>query len=86
MAGMKITETLDKMIDQLHKAKTPAEYIIMGRRYFYDWMIEISRTGSIALEQKSRKYKFTHKGIKIIVCESDILEAVPNAKYLLQGI
>ena len=80
---MKPTTYIEKMITELNKAKTPAEYIIMGKKYFYEWMIEQTRTGDISLE-KNKKYKFTHNGIKIILCESDILEVVPNPKYLLE--
>ena len=80
---MNVTKTIDKMISELEKSKTPAEYIIMGKEYFYEWIIELTRTGDIALEPGKKKYRFTHKGIKIIVCESAILEVVPNSKYLL---
>ena len=81
---MKPINYIDKMIAELDKAKTPAEYIIMGKRYFYEWMIEQARTGDISLEKNRRKYKFTHNGIKIVLCESDILEVVPNPKYILE--
>jgi len=81
---MKPTSYIDKMIAELNKAKTPAEYIIMGKRYFYEWMIEQARTGDISLEKNKKKYKFTHNGIKIILCESDVLEVVPNPKYMLE--
>lgn len=80
---MKVTDTLDKMIDELLKSGTPAEYIIMGKKIFYEWLIELTRTGDISLENNKKKYKFTHKGVKIIICESEILEVVPNSKYLL---
>jgi hypothetical protein len=80
---MKPTPYIDKMITELNKAKTPAEYIIMGKRYFYEWMIEQTRTGDITLEKNKQKYKFTHNGIKIILCESDVLEVVPNPKHML---
>ncbi|MCL2156139.1 MAG: hypothetical protein FWH53_10780 [Leptospirales bacterium] len=81
---MKPTTYIEKMITELDKAKTPAEYIIMGKKYFYEWMIEQTRTGDISLEKNKKKYKFTHNGIKIILCESDILEVVPNPKYILE--
>lgn len=80
---MKVTDYIDKMIIELQKTGTPAEYIIMGKKYFYEWVIELTRTGDITLENNKKKYKFTHKGIKIILCESEILEVVPNPKYLL---
>jgi hypothetical protein len=81
---MKTTSYIEKMIVELNKANTPAEYIIMGKVYFYEWMIEQTRTGDISLEKNKQKYKFTHNGIKIILCESDILEVVPNPKHMLK--
>ena len=81
--GHKTTSYIEKMIAELEKAKTPAEYIIMGKNNFYEWMIEQARTGDISLEKNKKKYKFSHNGVKIILCESDILEVVPNPKYLL---
>ena len=80
---MKVIAFIDKIIIELENAGTPAEFIIMGKKYFYEWIIEMTRTGEIALEKNKKKYKFTHKGIKIIICESEILEVVPNSKYLL---
>lgn len=80
---MKMISYIDKIIDELEKAGTPAENIIMGKKYFYEWIIELTRTGDITLEKNTKKYKFTHKGIKIIICESEILEVVPNSRYLL---
>jgi len=80
---MKHTSYIDKMIAELDKAKTPAEYIIMGKKYFYEWIIEQARTGDITLDKKKQNYKFAHNGVKIILCESDILEVVPNPKYIL---
>ena len=81
---MKPTTYIDKMISELNKAKTPAEYIIMGKKYFYEWMIEQAHTGDISLEKNKKKYKFTHNEIQIILCESEILEVVPNPKYMLE--
>lgn len=80
---MNVTGYMDKMISELEKAGTPAEHIIMGKKYFFEWIIELTRTGEITLEKNTKKYKFTHQGIKIIICESEILEVVPNSKYLL---
>ncbi len=80
---MKVTGYIDKVISELEKSGTPAEHIIMGKKYFYEWIIELTRTGEISLEKNKKKYKFVHKGIKIILCESEILEVVPNSKYLL---
>jgi hypothetical protein len=81
---MKISAAIDKMINELEKSGTPAEHIIMGKKYFYEWIIELTRTGDISLDHGKKKYKFSHKNIKIILCESDILEVVPNPKYLLE--
>jgi len=81
---MKVNSYLDKIIDDMQKAGTPAEYIIMGKKYFYEWIIELTRTGDIKLENNKKKYKFTHNGIKIILCESEILEVVPNSRCLLE--
>jgi hypothetical protein len=81
---MKPTTYIDKMIAELNKAKTPPEYIIMGKKYFYEWMIEQARTGDISLEKNKKKYKFTHNGIPIILCESEILEVVPNPKHIIE--
>ena len=80
---MKVKDYIDKMINELEKSGTPAEYIIMGKKFFYEWIIELTHTGDITLEPNKKKYKFTHNGIKIILCESEILEVVPNPKYLL---
>jgi len=80
---MKVKDYIDKMINELQKSGTPAEHIIMGKKYFYEWIIELTRTGDIALEPHKKKYKFTHNGVKIILCESEILEVVPNSRYLL---
>ncbi len=80
---MKVTEYLDRMINDLEKSKTPAEYIIMGKKYFYEWIIELTRSGDITFNKNKKKYKFTHREIKIVLCESEILEVVPNSKYLL---
>jgi hypothetical protein len=80
-----ITADLDKMIDALEKAGTPAEHVIMGRMYFYEWITEVSRGTGIMFDFKKKKYKFEHRKIPVIVCDSEILEAVPNAKFLLEG-
>lgn len=81
---MNILHNLDSMINELDKARTPAEYIIMGRKYFHEWMIEISRTGNISFNTNRKKYKFSYREIPVILCESDILEVVPNAKFMLE--
>lgn len=81
---MNILHNLDSMINELDKARTPAEHIIMGRKYFQEWMIEISRTGNISFNTNRKKYKFSYREIPVILCESDILEVVPNAKFMLE--
>ena len=80
---MSIVRALDQMIDELNEKKTPAENIIMGRNYFEKWMVEVSREHNITLEPGKKKYKFHHRDIPVILCESEILEVVPNAKFLL---
>lgn len=81
---MNILHILDRMINELDKSRTPAEHIIMGRKHFHEWLIEISRTGNISFNTNRKKYKFTYRDIPIIMCESDILEVVPDAKYMLE--
>ena len=82
---MSIARALDQMIDELKEKKTPPENIIMGRNYFEKWIVEISREQNITLESGKRKYRFSHRDIPVIICESEILEVVPNAKFLLGG-
>lgn len=81
---MNILHNLDRMINELDRSRTPAEYIIMGKKHFYEWMIEISRSGNISFNKNRKKYKFTYREIPIVMCESEILEVVPNAKYMLE--
>ncbi|HOP63217.1 MAG TPA: hypothetical protein PK358_00885 [Spirochaetota bacterium] len=83
---MSIVHAMDLMIDELNEKKTPPEHIVMGKNYFYKWIIEISREHNIDLEPQKKKYKFNHKNIPIIICESEILEIVPNAKHLIEDI
>lgn len=83
---MSIVHAIDIMIDELREKKTPPEHIIMGKNYFLKWVVEISREQKIDLEPQKKKYKFTHRNIPIILCESEILEIVPNAKFLLKGL
>jgi len=80
---MNVTAAIDRMIDELQRSETPGEHIIMGKNYFYEWIIELTRTGEISLEKNKKNYKFTHRGIKIVICESNILEVVPNPKHML---
>ncbi|HOP31092.1 MAG TPA: hypothetical protein P5120_16410 [Spirochaetota bacterium] len=83
---MSIVRAIDQMIDELKEKNTSPEHIIMGKNYFYKWMVEISHDHTIDLEPQKKKYKFTHKNIPIIICESEILEIVPNAKFMLEDM
>ena len=81
---MSIIKDIDSMINVLLKAKQKPEYVIMGKRYFYQWVIEITREGTLKLEPGVKKQKYHHKNIPVIVCESEILEVVPDVKYMLE--
>jgi hypothetical protein len=80
---MSVVRELDSMIYELERVNSPAEHIIMGKKYFYSWLTEISRQGEIGFDFKKKKYRFSHRNIPVIICESEILEAVPNAKKFL---
>jgi hypothetical protein len=80
---MTVIKDLDRMIEALKEAGTPAEHIIMGKTCFQEWIRDMARTGEIVIDPAKKKYRFTHRNIPVIVCESDILEVVPNAKHLL---
>ena len=82
---MGIVKNLDLMIDDLISRKTPPEYIIMGRGVFHQWMIEISGDKNIDIEPSKKKYKFSHRNIPVIICDSEILEVIPNAKFMLNS-
>jgi len=71
------------MIADLSRKKQKTEYIIMGKSYFYKWIIEITKEGSLTLDPDKKSQKYKHKNIPVIVCESEILEVVPNVMYLL---
>lgn len=81
---MSVVRSIDSMIAELARKKLKPEYVIMGKNYFYKWIIELTREGDISLEPAKKSHKYTHKNIPVIVCESDILEVVPNAKYMLE--
>lgn len=80
---MSVVRSVDAMINDLSKKKMKAEYVIMGKNYFYKWIIEITREGNLTIEPGKKNQKYTHKNIPVIVCESDILEVVPNARFML---
>lgn len=72
------------MISGLEKQKMKPEYVIMGRSYFYKWIVEITREGTLTLEPGKKVHEYRHRNIPVIVCESEILEVVPNVKYMLE--
>jgi len=81
---MSVVKDLDTMIDEMHKRGVKPENIIMGKQYFYQWIVEITRTGDLTFEPEKRSYRFSHRDIPVIVCESSVLEVVPNAKFLIE--
>lgn len=81
---MNVVREIDDMISGLNKLKQKPEYVIMGRSYFYKWIVEITREGDIKLEPGKKPHKYHHKNIPVIICESEILEVVPNAKYMVE--
>ena len=80
---MSIVNSIDAMISDLSRRKQKPEYVIMGKNIFYKWIIEITREGNLEFDQGKKNHKYNHKGIPVIVCESDILEVVPNAKHMI---
>ncbi|PKL37177.1 MAG: hypothetical protein CVV44_16210 [Spirochaetae bacterium HGW-Spirochaetae-1] len=80
----KISAHIDKLMEELKKRKQKPEYVIMGRNLCMEWLMEMTREGLIELND-AKKYRFNHRGVPVIVCESEILEVVPNAKYLMEG-
>ncbi len=80
---MSIVSEIDKMISDLNKMKQKPEYVIMGRNFFYKWIVEITREGDLSLAPSKKVHKYTHKNIPVIISYSDILEVVPNAKFML---
>jgi hypothetical protein len=81
---MNVIHQLDRMINELDKSRTPPEYIIMGKKYFYEWVVEISREGDISFNKNKKIYKFSYRDIPLVLCESEILEVVPNPRYLIE--
>lgn len=81
---MSLVHEIDAMISDLDKMKRKPEYVIMGKSYFYKWIVEVTREGILTLEPGRRPHKYHHKNIPVIICESEILEVVPNAKYMLE--
>jgi hypothetical protein len=79
-----VNDEIDQMIDDLKRQKLKPEHIIMGKNICIRWLVE-STQGTEFILKKAKRYNFTHKGIPIIVCESEILEVLPNAKAVLSG-
>ena len=77
-----INSRLDEMIAELKSHGLKAETIVMGKGICIQWLVEISRDKPFT-QKKSGKWKLSHSGIPVVVCESGILEVVPNAKALL---
>ncbi len=80
---MKVTERIDRMIDELKRSGRKPESIIIGKNDCIAWLAEQAASGSKLTLLKARRYDFSHRGVPMVVSESDILEVVPNAKYLL---
>ncbi len=80
---MSVSKKIDLMIQELEKLAQKPEYIIMGKNFCMDWLREIARSGVDLQFRKSKKWNFKHRSIPVIVCESDILEVVPNSRFLL---
>lgn len=79
-----ISREIDLMIHDLKSRKLKPEHIVMGKNICMRWLVE-STQGQDFVMKKASRYDFTHKGIPVIVCESEILEVLPNAKALLSG-
>jgi hypothetical protein len=79
---MSISLKLDAMINEMTAQKRKPEHIIMGREYCVRWLAELVRQGDFDMG-KTTKYTFKYRNIPVIVCTSEILEVVPNAKFIL---
>jgi len=71
------------MITGLKRRRTKPEYIIMGKNLCMSWLVEQSSQGKGLALKDPKKYAFRHRGIPVVVCESEILEVVPNPKHVL---
>lgn len=81
---MSIVKEIDAMISELGKKKLKPEYVIMGRGFFYKWIVEVTREGNISLNTGKKRHKYYHNNIPVIVCDSEILEVVPDPGYMLE--
>jgi len=78
-----IIKTLDLMIDDLLRKGLNPESIIIGRDRCVNLLVELSMAPGFKMEPGKRKIKLRYKNIPIVVCESDMIEVVPNAKHLI---
>jgi hypothetical protein len=81
--GMDISEKIDRMIAGLEAKGMGAEYVVMGKATCVKWLTEQAARGADMAWHRARVYHFSHGRIPVVVCESEILEVVPNARYLL---
>ena len=81
---MEINEELNRIIDDMEKRKMRPEYIVMGRSRCIRWMVESVTGDDFRLIKGNRPWKLRYRDIPVVVCESDILEVVPNPKVLLR--
>ena len=80
-----ISEEIDAMILDLKSRSLKPEYIVMGKNICMRWLVETTQ-GQEFVMKKTPRYNFTYDGIPVVVCESEILEVLPNAKAILSGI
>ncbi|MBN1532820.1 MAG: hypothetical protein JXA20_09175 [Spirochaetes bacterium] len=80
---MGVREQIDSMMAEVRRMKRKPEYVIMGRGICMRWLVEEATSGSRLSLQKRGRYSFSYRGVPVVVCESEILEVVPNARYLL---
>ncbi|TAL35793.1 MAG: hypothetical protein EPN93_09395 [Spirochaetes bacterium] len=80
---MDISEKIDRMIAGLETKGLSAEYVVMGRNTCVRWLAEQAARGTDIAWRKARAFHFRHGSVPVVVCESEILEVLPNARYLL---
>ena len=81
---MTIVEEMNAMIEELREKGLKPEHIVMGKEICVRWLVE-SAQGTDFTFHKVKKYNFLFQKIPVVVCESPILEVLPNPKYLLDG-
>ncbi len=80
---MNISEKIDRMIARLEAKGMGAEYVVMGKATCVKWLVEQAARGTDMAWRPARVYHFSHGRVPVVVCESEILEVVPNARYML---